>query len=65
MPKKKTNKAAAKRLRMTANGKVRFRRAGSSHLLTNKSRKRKRSIRNSRQVLSSAETRRVKELLSS
>lgn len=65
MPKKKTNKAAAKRLRLTGTGKVRFCRAGLSHLMTNKSRKRKRNIRNSRNVLSPAETQRVKELLSS
>ena len=65
MPKKKTNKAAAKRLRLTATGKVRYWRAGRRHLLTNKSRKRKRKLRNSKGVLSHAETRRVKELLSS
>ena len=65
MPKKKTNKSAAKRLKFTATGKVRFHRAGLSHLLTNKSRKRKRNIRNSKVLLSPSETRRVKELLSS
>jgi len=65
MPKKKTNKSAAKRLKFTASGKIRYHRAGLSHLLCNKSKKRKRNIRNSKVVLSPAETRRVKELLSS
>ncbi|OGV66492.1 MAG: 50S ribosomal protein L35 [Lentisphaerae bacterium RIFOXYC12_FULL_60_16] len=63
MPKKKTNKAAAKRLRFTARGKVRFAMAGSGHLLTGKSRKRKRNMRNSKAVLSKSELRRVRELL--
>ena len=45
MPKKKTNKAAAKRFRKTAKGKLKYSRAGSSHLLSSKSRKRKRKLR--------------------
>ena len=45
MPKKKTNKAAAKRLRVTATGKLKFKRPGRGHLLTGKSRKRKRALR--------------------
>lgn len=43
--KHKTNKAAAKRLRMTARGKIKHAAAGRSHLLGGKSRKRKRHLR--------------------
>lgn len=42
--KKKTRKAAAKRFRKTANGLIKFRRAGTGHLFTGKSRKRKRQL---------------------
>jgi large subunit ribosomal protein L35 len=43
--KHKTNKAAAKRLRMTAGGKIKHAAAGRGHLLGEKSRKRKRHLR--------------------
>ena len=45
MPKLKTNRSATKRLRVTATGKVKRNRAGKSHLLTSKDRKRKRRLR--------------------
>jgi large subunit ribosomal protein L35 len=45
MPKKKTNKAAAKRFKRTANGKIKYGRAGHGHLLSSKSSKRKRFLR--------------------
>jgi len=45
MPKVKTSKSAAKRLRYTGSGKVRRNRAGKSHLLSGKTRKRKRLLR--------------------
>ncbi|MFQ5912284.1 MAG: 50S ribosomal protein L35 [Nitrospinota bacterium] len=45
MPKLKTNRAAAKRFRYTGKGKVRRANAFKSHLLTHKTRKRKRSLR--------------------
>ncbi len=64
MPKKKTNKAAAKRFKKTATGKLKYSKAGSGHLLSGKSRKRKRDLR-SRSVLSKAETVRVTGLLAS
>jgi large subunit ribosomal protein L35 len=47
MPKLKTNRSAAKRFSKTAKGKIRRRRAYFSHLLTGKSRKRKRRLRKS------------------
>lgn len=45
MPKMKTNRAARKRFRLTGSGKVRRFKQGKSHILTKKSRKRKRRLR--------------------
>ena len=45
MPKMKTNKSAAKRFRLTKKGKVKRARAGKGHILTKKSRKRKRKLK--------------------
>jgi len=45
MPKAKNNKAAYKRFRFTARGKVRRYRAFKSHILEKKTRKRKRRLR--------------------
>ena len=64
MPKKKTNKSAAKRFKKTASGKLKYAKAGSGHLLSSKSRKRKRGLR-SAGVLSKPETRRVSGMLAS
>lgn len=47
MPKMKTNRAAAKRLKRTASGRLRRKRAYKSHILTKKTRKRKRNLRKS------------------
>lgn len=41
MPKMKTNRAAAKRFKLTATGKVKRWKAGHRHILTSKDRKRK------------------------
>ena len=62
MPKKKTNKAAAKRLKKTASGEIKYSRAGSGHLLGHKNRKRKRKLRHSG-VLSPVERKRVGDML--
>jgi large subunit ribosomal protein L35 len=61
--KKKTNKAAAKRFRLTGKGRVRRRKAYKSHILTKKSPKRKRHLRKGA-IASHADTRRLKTLLS-
>ena len=45
MPKIKTNRGAAKRFRKTGTGKVRRNKAFTSHILTKKSTKRKRDLR--------------------
>lgn len=44
MPKLKTRKCAAKRLKQTGTGKYRHNKAGSRHILTKKSAKRKRRL---------------------
>jgi large subunit ribosomal protein L35 len=48
MPKIKTNRAAAKRFKKTGSGKYVFSKSHANHILTKKSRKRKRSLRKSR-----------------
>ncbi|GBC63242.1 50S ribosomal protein L35 [Desulfonema ishimotonii] len=45
MPKIKTNRAAAKRFKKTGTGKFVYGKSHASHILTKKSRKRKRSLR--------------------
>jgi large subunit ribosomal protein L35 len=45
MPKIKTCRAAAKRFTKTGTGKYKFRKSHSSHILTKKTTKRKRSLR--------------------
>jgi large subunit ribosomal protein L35 len=45
MPKMKTRKSVAKRFKLTATGKIKRACAGRGHLLSSKSRKRKRQLR--------------------
>jgi large subunit ribosomal protein L35 len=45
MPKQKTHKGTKKRFRLTATGKAKHRQAGTSHLQTRMSQKRKRNLR--------------------
>ena len=45
MPKIKTNRGAAKRFKKSASGRIKRGGAFTSHILTNKSRKRKRNLR--------------------
>ena len=45
MPKIKTNRAAAKRFKVTGTGKLKRNKAYKSHILTKKSTKRKRNLR--------------------
>lgn len=58
MPKQKTHKGTRKRFRLTANGKVKHRGAGTSHLATAMSPRRKRNLRGTR-VLAKALTARI------
>ena len=45
MPKMKTSRAAAKRFKLTGTGKLKRAKAYTSHILTKKSTKRKRNLR--------------------
>ena len=62
MPKMKTHSGAKKRFRKTATGKLRGRRANSSHILEKKSAARKRRFERP-SVISRADRKRVKTLL--
>ena len=44
MPKQKTHKGAAKRFKLTATGKVKYKRSCGSHLMRSKNAKRRRKI---------------------
>lgn len=50
MPKMKTNRAAYKRFKKTGSGKLRRMRAFKSHILTKKTTKRKRTLRQDAEV---------------
>ncbi|UCE67827.1 MAG: 50S ribosomal protein L35 [Candidatus Zixiibacteriota bacterium] len=50
MPKMKTNKGAAKRFKKTATGKIKRRKPLKNHILTKKTRKRKRNLRQATMV---------------
>lgn len=62
MSKMKTHRAAAKRFRKTASGKLKRRRAYKSHILAKKSRKRKRRLRKAT-LVSGSDLKRVKRML--
>lgn len=62
MPKMKTRKAVQKRFKITANGKVMHKSSGKGHILTKKSRKRKRQLRDF-ESLSGEDKKQVKEML--
>ena len=58
MPKQKTHKGTKKRFRVTANGKVKHRHSGTSHLNAHLSKKRRRNLRGTG-VLAPLEAKRV------
>ena len=62
MPKIKTNRAAAKRFRKTGSGKYVFSKSHANHILSKKSRKRKRSLRQS-QIIDKTNMRQLRRLL--
>lgn len=62
MPKQKTNRAAAKRFKLTAKGKVKRRRGYLRHILTNKTRKQKRRL-GTGALVDPADERNIKRLL--
>jgi len=57
MPKMKTNRAAAKRFKLTASGKIKRKKAYARHILTSKPRQRKRHLRKQTLVHSTEEKR--------
>jgi large subunit ribosomal protein L35 len=58
MPKQKTHKGTKKRFRITARGKVKHRRAGTSHLQSRLTKKRRRNLRGT-SVLAQVDTPRI------
>ena len=62
MPKMKTHRAAAKRFKKTASGKLKRRKAYKSHILAKKSRKRKRKLRQPA-LVARADEKRIKRML--
>ena len=62
MPKVKTNSSAKKRFKITGTGEITFQRSFKRHILTKKSKKRKRAL-NKKGVVHAANTDFVKRLL--
>lgn len=62
MPKLKTSRSAKKRFRKTGTGKVRRNRAYKSHILTSKTRKRKRNLRKGA-IVHPSDAKRIRRLL--
>ncbi|MEM4260701.1 MAG: 50S ribosomal protein L35 [Candidatus Woesearchaeota archaeon] len=62
MPKMKTNSSAKKRFKITATGEFKREKAYKSHILTKKSRKTKRNLRQST-LVDKTDKKRVKQLL--
>ncbi len=62
MPKAKTNSSAKKRFKVTGSGEITFQKAFKRHILTKKSKKRKRALAK-KGLVSQANTHFVKRLL--
>ncbi len=62
MPKMKSNRGATKTFRVTGTGKIKRSKAFKSHILTTKSRKRKRNLRKAT-LVSKADLKRVKIMI--
>ena len=62
MPKLKTNRGAAKRFKFTGTGKVKRNQSHHGHILTKKTRQRKRNLRKS-QLVATSDQRRLARLL--
>jgi large subunit ribosomal protein L35 len=62
MPKIKTNRGAAKPFRKTGTGKIRRNKAFTSHILTSKTTKRKRDLRQST-VVAKSDERNIRQLI--
>lgn len=62
MPKMKTHRGAAKRVKKTGSGKFKRMRANKSHILTKKTRKRKRRLRQS-DVVAPSDAKKLSKIL--
>lgn len=62
MPKMKTNRGAAKRFKLTGSGKIKRNKAFKSHILTKKTTKQKRGLRQG-SVVSDADHKGIKRIL--
>jgi large subunit ribosomal protein L35 len=62
MPKMKTHRGAAKRIKKTGTGKLKRMRAFKSHILTKMTRKRKRRLRKA-DLVSKADAKRINRIL--
>ena len=62
MPKMKTHRGLAKRVKVTASGRLKRKKAYHSHLMSSKTRKQKRRLRSS-QMMAKAEEARLKAIL--
>ncbi len=62
MPKIKSHRAARKRMRLTSSGKVKIGSAFTSHLMTNRSAKRKRKLRRGG-ILSAVDSVKARQLI--
>ncbi len=63
MPKMKTHRGATKRFKTTGSGKVKRYKAFKSHILTKKTSKRKRGLRQAGLIATNGEQKRMKRLL--
>jgi large subunit ribosomal protein L35 len=62
MPKMKTRSAVKKRFKVTAKGHLKRKKAYTSHILTKKSRKRKRNLRQG-SLIDSSQEKKIKSML--
>ncbi len=62
MPKIKTKRAAAKRFKVTGSGKIVRNKANKSHILTKKSAKRKKNLRQST-LVDKSDNKRVRDMI--
>lgn len=62
MPKIKTNRSAAKRFKKTGSGKYAFAKSHGSHILTKKTTKRKRSLRQA-QLVKTSDMKEIRRLM--
>ncbi len=63
MPKLKTKKGVAKRLRLTKTGKVKYHTCGKGHLLSSKTSKRLRRLRKAKTVKGKQDIKYIKRML--